>query len=426
MNSKDYRNIREAYLNVYRQEELLDENYLWESCLTEEFISEAYQTVADYLVYNEFVPGYNTAEVYMSEMAVEDIDSILFETGVLNEQYLIEAGFFQNAANSAIGGVKRAGSAVAGGIRSAAGGADRAVGGAVRAGNSLASFAKKDIQKRVSDTIKTGQTISGGAQRAARAVAGGVQKAVTPVAQAVQGTAQRAVSAGQSALGSASKTVQGAGKAIVGGAQRAGSAVAGAAGAAGRKIGQEIEISRKVGAGEPPTASAKVSSSTPKSAPSSQYTSKNLGGAQYAAFKGGGGDAAIRKGSSAGEVVAQGRKNISKVVSGRDMNATAPGVVKSGFDMFDVVKGYLIGEGYADTEEAALAIMANMSEDWKYSIMEQQISSVSANAPSGVKKPTVTASISAGGKTPPGQKMLDKAGQMLSGKGPSNNFGRGF
>jgi hypothetical protein len=86
----------------------------------------------------------------------------------------------------------------------------------------------------------------------------------------------------------------------------------------------------------------------------------------------------------------------------------------------------LIGEGYADTEEAALAIMANMSEDWKYSIMEQQMSSVSANAPSGVKKPVATASISAGGKTPPGQKMLDKAGQMLSGKGPSNNFGRGF
>ena len=45
--------------------------------------------------------------------------------------------------------------------------------------------------------------------------------------------------------------------------------------------------------------------------------------------------------------------------------------VTSGFDMFDVVKGYLIGEGYADTEEAALAIMANMSEDWKYSILSE-------------------------------------------------------
>ena len=45
--------------------------------------------------------------------------------------------------------------------------------------------------------------------------------------------------------------------------------------------------------------------------------------------------------------------------------------ITSGFDMFDVVKGYLIGEGYADTEEAALAIMANMSEDWKYSILSE-------------------------------------------------------
>ena len=45
--------------------------------------------------------------------------------------------------------------------------------------------------------------------------------------------------------------------------------------------------------------------------------------------------------------------------------------VTSGFDMFDVVKGYLIGEGYADTEEAALAIMANMSEDWRDDIISE-------------------------------------------------------
>ncbi len=39
-------------------------------------------------------------------------------------------------------------------------------------------------------------------------------------------------------------------------------------------------------------------------------------------------------------------------------------------DLFDLVKGHLIDEGYADTEEAALVIMANMSEDWKQSILE--------------------------------------------------------
>ena len=39
-------------------------------------------------------------------------------------------------------------------------------------------------------------------------------------------------------------------------------------------------------------------------------------------------------------------------------------------DLFDLVKGHLIDEGYADTEEAALVIMANMSEEWKQSIIE--------------------------------------------------------
>jgi hypothetical protein len=40
-------------------------------------------------------------------------------------------------------------------------------------------------------------------------------------------------------------------------------------------------------------------------------------------------------------------------------------------DLFDLVKGYLLDEGYAATEEAAFAIMANMSEEWRQSIVEQ-------------------------------------------------------
>ena len=40
------------------------------------------------------------------------------------------------------------------------------------------------------------------------------------------------------------------------------------------------------------------------------------------------------------------------------------------FDLFDIIKGHLLDEGYADTEEAALVIMANMSEEWKQSIVE--------------------------------------------------------
>jgi hypothetical protein len=46
-----------------------------------------------------------------------------------------------------------------------------------------------------------------------------------------------------------------------------------------------------------------------------------------------------------------------------------PGSIVSGLDMFDLVKGHLLDEGYADTEEAAIAIMANMSEEWKNTII---------------------------------------------------------
>ena len=44
--------------------------------------------------------------------------------------------------------------------------------------------------------------------------------------------------------------------------------------------------------------------------------------------------------------------------------------ISSGLDMFDLVKGHLLDEGYADTEESAIAIMANMSEEWRQSIIE--------------------------------------------------------
>ena len=48
---------------------------------------------------------------------------------------------------------------------------------------------------------------------------------------------------------------------------------------------------------------------------------------------------------------------------------------KDDVDLFDIVKGHLMSEGFADTEEAALAIMANMSEEWRHSIVEKAVPS---------------------------------------------------
>jgi len=52
-------------------------------------------------------------------------------------------------------------------------------------------------------------------------------------------------------------------------------------------------------------------------------------------------------------------------------NAKKVEYYKDDVDIFDIVKGHLMSEGYADTEEAALAIMANMSEEWRQSIIEE-------------------------------------------------------
>jgi len=44
--------------------------------------------------------------------------------------------------------------------------------------------------------------------------------------------------------------------------------------------------------------------------------------------------------------------------------------MKEEVDLFDYLLEYLVAEGYADTNKAALAIMANMSEEWKQDIVE--------------------------------------------------------
>lgn len=44
--------------------------------------------------------------------------------------------------------------------------------------------------------------------------------------------------------------------------------------------------------------------------------------------------------------------------------------LKEGYDTFDYILEYLITEGYADTNEDALAIMANMNEEWRDNIFE--------------------------------------------------------
>jgi hypothetical protein len=73
-------------------------------------------------------------------------------------------------------------------------------------------------------------------------------------------------------------------------------------------------------------------------------------------FAAGGGNAKMKQsGMTRDQVVAQGKKNLA--------NSYEP-------DMFDIVLEYLVAEGYADTNQNALVIMANMSEEWRENIVE--------------------------------------------------------
>jgi hypothetical protein len=62
----------------------------------------------------------------------------------------------------------------------------------------------------------------------------------------------------------------------------------------------------------------------------------------------------------------------SEVIAPKDKKKASKEVVrmnKEDFDLYDVILSHLLDEGYADTQEAAEAIMVNMSEDWRDSII---------------------------------------------------------
>ena len=70
-------------------------------------------------------------------------------------------------------------------------------------------------------------------------------------------------------------------------------------------------------------------------------------------------------------------KAVSKIISpvggGRKTpTATSGGYRKEEIDLFDAILEHLVSEGYADTNESALVIMANMSEEWRRSILDEE------------------------------------------------------
>ena len=70
--------------------------------------------------------------------------------------------------------------------------------------------------------------------------------------------------------------------------------------------------------------------------------------------------------------------------SGRGSKAAKrAAALNNSYDLFDYMMEYLMIEGYADTNENALVIMANMSEEWRESIVEAFVDPENDTLPSG-------------------------------------------
>lgn len=79
-----------------------------------------------------------------------------------------------------------------------------------------------------------------------------------------------------------------------------------------------------------------------------------------------------------------------------------------GYDLYDLIFDYLLDEGYADTEEAATVIMANMSEDW----IDDICGEVLDEEVLGARKGTIRSVIGKGGKS---IKYVQSGGNIVSG-----------
>jgi hypothetical protein len=93
--------------------------------------------------------------------------------------------------------------------------------------------------------------------------------------------------------------------------------------------------------------------------------------------------AGIHKDSASPERAARHRVNVDPDFEGNDernypggklrpnkvRKAKALGELGEQVDLYDVILSHLLDEGYADTEQAAEAIMVNMSEEWRDSIL---------------------------------------------------------
>jgi len=67
------------------------------------------------------------------------------------------------------------------------------------------------------------------------------------------------------------------------------------------------------------------------------------------------------------------RENSPKISKAKEAENRERGTQKEQVDLYDIILSHLLDEGYAETTEQAEVIMVNMSEDWRESIVLEEV-----------------------------------------------------
>jgi hypothetical protein len=95
-------------------------------------------------------------------------------------------------------------------------------------------------------------------------------------------------------------------------------------------------------------------------------------------------------------------------------------------DLYDIILSHLLDEGYAETQEAAQAIMVNMGEEWRESICEELTGERKKRA---LEKGGYLANRVASGKEGQPLERINRSGDVTmrtTKKGPTKRGGMGF
>ena len=342
---RELMNLKEAYAEVYAPQELTEEQ-VWEE--------------VEYWVNSLLEEGYDLSDYTWEEMYEGYLEEILGMSGAQNAGAALRQGFGQ--ARRAVGGA----------ISDVAGSAARGAVGKTTTSKNPISQAYNAVARGVTAAPRAAASFAGGVLSGKPATTQSAKPAPsTPYKSPFAGARDAAFAKAQNIKGS---PVVGSGKVGSGAGAPAASARPSAGASAAPRPAATTPAARPAAASATAPKPAPAAT-TPAAKPSAmdQFAKANPKLAASAAERD------RTRGTSAttnplmkdmkSRLPAPKTPSPSTAKTGFDLAKKGVNLAAS-FDMFDVVKGYLIGEGYADTEEAALAIMINMSEEWKQSIIK--------------------------------------------------------